>query len=292
MTAETLRDDVRVGDIFLDDAYGRGCVPAHLARLIREWDRTRVGAVYLSLRPDGSLACLDGWHRVCAARTVEGEDTTLPARVYIDLTVQEEAGLFTSFNKDRKALKPGELFRSRLACGEPEAIAIDTIVRSAGLRVSLDGSPGAGMIQAVSALDSVYTRHGGSALRMVLNILKDAMGTGDGAIQGSVMQGLAEFLLRYRDECDVDRLQMVLSNTSNPKLIGMANYIRSVSLGADMRTALGQGILQLYNTGLRRNQLPEWKRFVYGPAGREAAQARMPKVHAALAAARERKTTS
>ena len=264
---ETLRDDVRVGDIFMDDAYGRPLREGHLDRLTRAWDRSRAGVLYLSMRSDGSFACLDGWHRCCACRAVEGDEAALPARVYFDLDLRAEAALFAAFNKDRAAVKPGELFRSRMAAGEPAALEIHKIVTELGLSLSYTGKPSANTIQAISSIESVYSKYGGKMLRDVLLTLRNCMGDGAGAIQSSVIKGLAQFVIRYAAEMDMARLYAVLSANSTPRLVGMANSIRSIMPGTQMEVGVGMAILQLYNTGLKSKHLPPWQTRAYTPEG-------------------------
>lgn len=259
---ETLRDDVRVGDIFLDEEYGRLPRTVNIERMASEWDRARVGAIYLSMRPDGRFAVLDGNHRVMACRVVEGDDATLPARIYLDLTLKEEADLFTAFNRDRAQPRPGDVFRARLAAGDKGAIEIKNIVESLGLRLALDGQAADGAINAIAAIEKIYQQYGANGLREVLLTLRNTMGTGASAIQAPVLKALAAFMVRYyaHPHFDKARLYGVLSTHSPAQLKALSRTIQSTSSAIDSGTANGMAILTLYNDKLRKGALPEWRR--------------------------------
>lgn len=274
---ETLRDDVRVKDIFVDWSYGRPLRHANVEKLMRNWDRQRIGAVYLSLREDGTFACLDGWHRVCACRAVEGEMATVPARVYIDLTPTEEAELFSAFNKDRAALTPGELFRSRLSANERQAHEIYDIVKSIDLDISFDGASGKRVIQGVATLDKIYEQYGPDMLREVYLTMAGTLGDDSGSLSSAVAKGLAAFLVRYGEQADRKRVHDILSTSSVPRLKMLASQMKAVTPSIDVVTGIGMGLLQLYNTGLRSNHLPPWQMKVYSPIVIDKVRARSTK---------------
>ena len=271
---ETLRDDVRVGDIFLDETYGRPPRTTHLETMAREWNRDLVGVVYLSMRDDGKFAVLDGNHRVMACRIAEGDDATIPAYIYMDLTIEEEALYFHDFNRKRKALFPEDEFKAALVAGDHEALAINAVVESLGLHIGgvrVGGGTSEGFVSGIRALQAVYQSHGENGLREVLLTLRDSMGTGPSAIQATIVRGLALFAARYyeMESFDRSRLLAVLSTHSPAQLKSLAMNIRAGSPTIDAATSIGMAILQVYNHGLRGHLLPPWQSNVYGPAARE-----------------------
>lgn len=285
---DTIREDVRISETFLDETYGRVPKPRDVEKLVREWDREKVGVIYLSLRDDGRFAVIDGNHRISALRVIHGEDAVIRALVFIDKTVQEEAYLYNGFNRDRKRQTPGQLFKSRLAELEPAAVDIHQIVTSLGLDIAFDGVTADKKIKAVGALDSIYRRHGGSILRDVVLTLRNTMGDGEGALQAHVMLGLAAFLERYRYLLDFDpaRLYAILSTHSPAQIKQLSHTIRAGSdLTVDSYGATGMAILQIYNKGLRSKQLPAWQGGVVGEASKERSR---PARVAAMQAGRQR----
>jgi hypothetical protein len=266
---ETLRDDVRVGDIFLEEEYGRPLKGPKVNALTAKWDRDRVGVVYLSLRGNGKFACLDGWHRITACRAAEGDEATLPARVYFDLTIAEEAGLFNAFNRDRTKLSAAEIFRSRLVEGEHQAHAIYDIVRAIGLDISFDGRDGEGLIQGVATLDHIYERYGGDMLRETYLTMSGTMGNESSALSADVAKGLAAFLLRYGDRADRNLLHDILATNTARRIKMHASGIKVEAPGLNASTACGMALLRLYNDRVKRGtRLAPWQTIVHGN-GRE-----------------------
>lgn len=273
--SDTLQEEVRVADIFLDEEYGRPLSEKWVATLASEWNRQALGVVYLSLRDDGMYACLDGNHRVAACRQVEGEDATVPARVYIDLTPKQEAGLYLEYNKNRRAPTQGDVFRAELPTGYKPALEIAQVVESLGLIVGVDGQKGEAKIPAISALRYVHRTHGVNGLRKTLLTIRNTMGTGEGTFQADIIKAVAGFYARYAREPQFDesRLYGVLSSTSASALKGQAYAIRTTSPNMNTWSAMGMAILERYNYGLKKNHLPPWQRHVYGEAGLELQQA-------------------
>ena len=261
MTEQLLREDVRVGDIILDDSYGRPLSGRNVENLMGKWDRRKVGVIYVSLRSDGRYACLDGWHRVTACRAVEGEDATMPSRVYIDLTIPEEAALFTSFNRDRRALSAGELFRSRLAANEKQAHDIYAIVRDIGLDISFDGRDGEGLIQGVATLDHIYRMYGGDMLREVYLTMSGTMGNDSSSLSADVAKGLAAFLVRYGDTADRTKLHDILATNTARRLKMHAQGIRVENPGMTPGIAVGIALLRLYNEANKKKRLGPWPQY-------------------------------
>lgn len=265
----TLEEYAPVAKIFVDDAYARALSDTHVQRLVSEWDRDKLGVVYLSLRDDGRYACLDGHHRVTACRIVEGEDARIPARVYIDLSVEQEAELFDAYNRIRRRPTPNQTLKARIAYGDRTALSVQAIVQQCGLTISFDGRPGKGTLKAVAALEAAYLQHGHAMLQDVLVTLRRGWG-GDGAeITGTSIKGLAAFLLRYNGACDRARLLTILQANSPTQMLAKANAWRSLSPSMQEFAAWGRALRELYNDGLRSRQLPEWEERRQGEAAKE-----------------------
>jgi hypothetical protein len=258
---ETLREDVPVGDIVLDVGYGRQPNTGHIKKLADDWDDSRAGVVYLSLRDDGTMACLDGWHRVQALREARGSKATIPARVYFDLTVAGEAALYTAFNRDRRALQPIEVFRSRLVAGDARARAIDAVVRRCGLSVNTDPAPG--HIAAVRSIEIIYEMGGEDLLGKVLTVLTNAWGNERTTYNGFALFGVAHFLVRY-PHCDEGRLVEVISRYRPNEMHAKARQMQQIVAHDARGTAWGRVLLVEYNKRLRR-PLPEWQEYIQSP---------------------------
>lgn len=274
-TDETFMETVAVSRIFTDDTYARPTTQANIDRMAANYSTKAAGAVYLSLRSDGSYACLDGMHRVQACRAALGELATIDAKVYIDLTIEEEAGLFSDFNKERRTLWPGQVLRSDLAANKPYAHEIRNMLMGLGLDIAFDNEPDDNKIQAVSALVQLHRQNGVDLLREVVTLLRDTRSadgvTPTGAIQANVMKGLSAFLVRYRDTMDRDRLVTVLNENSNSRLIAQSHGMMEMSPGTNVPAGVGMALLNDYNKGIRSKakMLGPWMRNAYGPVGIE-----------------------
>lgn len=278
-----------VGELFHDNVYSRPLSESRVASIAAKFDFNALGALYVSLRGDGRYAVLDGCHRHAAAIRVGVK--LLPCRVYIDLTIEQEAGLFTIFNRDRRAMKPGEVFRGRLASGDQKAIDIRDVVRSTGFDVGLNGSHDVGRIGAVAAVEAVYTMMGPEMLREVLQLIADTWGTDDNRGHSDVaVRGLSAFLVRYRDHQNFHRARLIdrLQLTGPTTLIANSGAFRKVVYGIDPPQAFGRTVLGVYNKSLREgSQLPEWVARAYSEiakasiaTGRDKANESRKKTHA------------
>lgn len=266
--ASKQRDDfdydlVRVGDCFIDMAYGREVEDRALAKF-DTWSDKMAGAIVLSLRDDGRFAILDGGHRLTKYRMMHGDDAQMRALIYIDLTVAEEADLWSGFNRDRKKTQPSEEFKSDLTALRPDAIEIQSILDSLGLHFAARGASKENAIEGIETVRKLHRDYGTNSVREILRTLRDSMGTGEGAIQAMIIKGLASFATRYYGlpTFDKARLEMILTTHSAAQIKSLASTIRSASGNADMTSCIGMALLQLYNHGLRRQQLPPWQATV------------------------------
>lgn len=257
---ETIRDDVRVGDCFLDPAYSRPLNDRHAEMIASEWKDNSAGVIYVSMRDDGRFAVLDGAHRVAAYRSLHGDDARLPAKIYIDLSPREEAALWSDYNKKRRAPTPADVFRSDLAAGDQEALAINNILETLDLHFSLDQGPKDKGIQAISAVRKMYRQYNAAMVVRVLGIISAAQGDGQGAIQGFMINGLAAFMDRYRQHQDYneDHLLGVL-NTHSPAQIRSLAHTICATTPTSAESAIGMAILEVYNRGMRKKALPPWQ---------------------------------
>lgn len=253
-------DYVRVGDCFIDMAYGREVDDRALEKF-DTWDDKMVGAISLSLRNDGRYAILDGGHRLTKYRMLHGDDAQMRALIYIDLTLEAEASIWSGLNRNRKKTTPAEEFHADLAAKYPDALEIQSILDSLGLHFHGRGLPKEAAIEGVETVRRIYRNYGTNSLREILLTLRDSMGSGEGAIQAGVITGLAAFSTRYYGlpMFEKTRLEEVLSTHSPAQIKSLAATIRSASGKADMASCIGMAILQMYNHGLRRKQLPPWQ---------------------------------
>jgi hypothetical protein len=224
----------------------------------RKQTQDNMGIITLTLQPTGRYNCVDGNHRVALARTLGME--IILARIAIDLSPEQEASLFEMIHTVNLPTAQ-DRFRARLYRYDPVAMDIQRILRHNGLDIAPSKRTVPGKLVAVAALDTVYVQMGPAALRMVIEVIVAAWGTDDSrAYVGTMIQGMAVFLLRYSNKLDRSRLIEKLQTVTPARLMAEA-----VSNGVAVREApsskVGKVILRLYNHGLRSNSkflLPDW----------------------------------
>ncbi len=126
-----------VSDLVIDERYQRaltGKGRSAIQRIANDWDWSKYQPILVASTPDGNLAVVDGQHRAHAGK-LAGLDR-LPAMV-VPMTPEQQAAAFTSVNTDRIRLDRAQIFKARLAAGDPLAIEADRICTAAGCRLML-----------------------------------------------------------------------------------------------------------------------------------------------------------
>jgi hypothetical protein len=253
---QTLPDVAPIAKTFVDDRYARPIHEPLVRKLLREWDERALGTIMLSLRPDGWFAIIDGQHRIEAAKRMHM--TELPARIYIDLTVEEEARLYRLFAV-RKQQSTMDRFRAGIVEGDPGLLRIRRIVEALGMRVQ-SGHYGEGSLAAVGTLARVYARYGPDMLDLVLRTLYAAFGRDSRAYSHAMLNGLAAFIVRYEEHCDWVRLVRRMKEEGlqeiNQRLFAIKRAFRNPGSSDPI---VGQIIVDIYNKHLTANRLMPWE---------------------------------
>ncbi len=255
---DTLDERVPIKVMFADPSYSRPIDRSFVTKLARGWDRSKAGVVYLSLRADGRYAIIDGCHRVEACKLAEGGDAVLPARVFIDLSLGQEAALWDACNRYRRRPRQTDVFRARLVAGDEAATRIAQAVKQAGLKLDLDSRQHGASIVAVTALEQAHQRLGDHGLVIVLGILREAFEDDERGYQAPAIDGLSMVWSRYGSTINRGRLIEALRRVGATRLLTLAHEYRAVHLGMPVAGAWARVAVLQYNRGLRSNVLPEW----------------------------------
>jgi hypothetical protein len=93
--------------------------------------------LHVSKRADGRFYVIDGQHRLLAIRLrnsfeVPDEDPIkrIEVKLYVGLTHEEEAELYKELNQTRTALKPFARFKMECVRGNPQALALLTLLQA------------------------------------------------------------------------------------------------------------------------------------------------------------------
>jgi hypothetical protein len=259
---------LKICDLEIEPRAQRPYSEKRAQRYANEFDPDYVGVLQISEREDGRLYIIDGQHRVGAMRILGWDDQRAECKVHRGLTLADEARLFNHYNDFARPTR-FDNFMVRITARDPDAVAIDEIVRGIGLCWQMGGEMATkeGRISCVASLEGVYRGLNYSAktrqpivLRDVLLLAKGAWGLQRDAFRGEIVQGLGAFLLRYGAKVDKEHLRKRLASADGGALglIGKARTVRSLEGGA-VASGFAKVLVLLYNKGLGQNKLPGWQ---------------------------------
>lgn len=259
--AELTTEWVEVSRIFVDPLYQRNVHEPLVRHIAETFDPKAMHVVVLSRRPGGSLAVIDGNHRILALKRRFTDDFRLrvEAKVLNGLTREQEAELFVKLNgnQNRKKTTDRDEFRAALAAHDPESEAIVRMVEDAGLTLNLDSksTTDARHIMAVSALRRIV--HQGGDLRVILRMADSAWPDDHRAHAGFMLSALHWFLRRYAGMFSEHELLDRLSQISINTILQKASQFRPNQV-VSRDDALGRALLDIYNARRRSGALPAW----------------------------------
>ena len=244
------------GKLTVDPRYQRDVIPARVKALADQLDLDGLGVFVVSRRSDGTLAIIDGQHRLEALKAHDWQnDWKVECRVYEGLDLEQEAELYRQLNNTR-SLCSWDFYKAGLVSGDTQCLAVDAVAKSCGLRVS--NQSGDGRICCVATLRKVYAQFGGDALKHALKIATSSWGHTAGAVEKEIVHGLSIVFDRYNGKIDQPWLIKKLAKSpGGPSgLLGRARGLKEVQT-APVYRIVSQQIIALYNKGKRTGTLDE-----------------------------------
>jgi hypothetical protein len=281
ITSESTLPTVQVGNpsstfawidasrIEVDEGYQRNLNEKRVHQIVRSFDPDVFGVVWVSEREDGSIACLDGQHRVAAALLLNpGQSVWVPSLVYTGLSSDDEARIFFKMNRHRLAPTAIDGWRARLSFNDPDVLAMKGILDQFGIEVVMGGTGGRIAFNQVIAVSEVEGLYKAGILPVVLTVIDEAWKGEKNAHKGLHMRGISVFLRTFNDYfadagvggLRMDRLITTLASLGVDGLERTAAFYRQ-SIGAPPSTALARAIHDRFNKGLSgksRVRLPQW----------------------------------
>lgn len=147
-----------------------------ILRIAKFWDWDLCQPLVVSRRPDGTQWIVDGQHRLAAA-VLRGDIQQLPCFICNYPDAATEAQRFVDFNRNRKALKPLDLWKAAVAAEEPDTMAIIGALDAAGMHVhhsSNNHSMPPGAVTAIGALQRTVAKYGVNVLQVSLMAIAKA----------------------------------------------------------------------------------------------------------------------
>lgn len=257
-------EELHAGDFYTDYNVQRSLQEPRVAEMAADFRPDSMGLITASLRPDGRIAILDGQHRIMAARAAR-YDGPIVTRVFEQLTVQEEAGLFLTLNKSR-AVSTIDKFKVRITLGDPIATNINKILKAYGLNVNFANTKSTNTIGAVVTLEKVYhgagVRDGGHHADLIDRVVGTLIAAYNGDTRPAVfsrpmIEGLGIFHATYGKRIDKERLVDALSGIQ-PRQVATRARTRRDALGGSIGENAAEVMLEIYNHR-RKDKLPPFK---------------------------------
>lgn len=252
--AESEIKNVSLDTLNVDRSYQRDVSITLVEQIRNNWDEVASELILVSKRDDGTLWIVNGQHRTAAAR-LKGEKK-IWARVVSGLGPEQEAALRLKTNV-RLTDRPLERFRAQVRAGDPESLAIVSIVKRVGSHVNESPSAEEG-INSITTLEAIYRVDDGALLLSTLEFVKDTFGEirGKSAIS-YILRSVAWFLMRHSD-ANMERVAANLKGIGPAALDRHARTIQA-TMGGALWLNYYRSMIELYNEGLGEKSRLEWR---------------------------------
>lgn len=225
--------------LFVDETYQRPPT-SFVKRIVRDFNPALVNCLCVSERSKTRYAIIDGQTRWLGMAELGKKEA--PCLVFHGLSPAEEAMLFGLFQTERRGVTSASLFKSKVAAGDPVAVAIDEVITNLGWEIPEQKSSAPNTLQAPAALMYVYHgcatgkaakgQHNPQLLAQVLEVIEQAWPKRPATAKGAEMiRGLGFFLRRQQQsdkprEIDLERLALRLGRQQPSELFDRARKLR------------------------------------------------------------------
>jgi hypothetical protein len=256
--------------------YQRTLSESRSKKMAEAFDPVACGTLLVSKR-DGRYVVVDGNHRLTALKALGIEEW--PCVVMHQADISDEAGLFVKVNKDRIRPTSLDLFKARLAEGDPVVRGIVDVCDTLGVALGGGGNHSAQPMRsrAVSSLERVYMMGGPMLLAEVIRVCTKAWPEEPRHLDGDLVIGVAAFLTYYRGHANFDRQRAIEKFSARPLLAlrqraatlgnrGNGNTYRHDGGGLAGAPGWVKTLVEAYNIKLQSKKLEEptlsgWKKL-------------------------------
>jgi hypothetical protein len=246
---------VELKQLRIDPLYQRDLIADFVEQMADNWDIVTAGTIVVSKRPNGDLFIVDGQHRAAAA--VRAGESHILAQVLDEPSAEEEARLRLKGNF-KKTDRIYEVFRARIAAGDPKAKKIKSILKNLDTQINYSPTAESG-INAVAAIEKLYDLDDGVTLIRILSLLKDLFGPISPEYASSnTLKALAWFTARHELEIDQERFNRLLK-AMGPSALGRSGRAHKASMGGSLWMNTYRALVTMYNEGLTDANKLEWR---------------------------------
>lgn len=213
--------------IVSDHKYQREEKDSHIAEIASRFDWRKFGVIACAKRTNGMFYAIDGQQRLNAALRFDPPPAKVPVVWFPYERVEREADDFGGINETRKSLHPLEKHRARLTAKQPDALAIERALDTAGFTLSYGGD-GAEMrsITSVASVYRIYNEFGEDGLLHMLVILREAWPNYRLSVSSLILNGLLDVAVEQNGTFERARVVGALKRTDPTKILAKANEIK------------------------------------------------------------------
>jgi hypothetical protein len=212
-------------------------------------DFSKLGALTVSQREDGTYSLIDGQRRVAALKHRGLGTYRVRCLVYQGLTVEQEAELFLGLNNTR-VVHSLDRFAVGVTAGHAECLGINAVLKRIGWRVGRASGPGVAV--STEAMGKIWRADpSGAMLARVVGVLNEAFGRDRNTLSGHVVSGVGAFLAKNQvdDKQLIDKLRAKFASPLN--LLSMARSRRETE-GGSVASNIATVIARTYEARRKR----------------------------------------
>ena len=222
-------EKIPIKNLVSNQDYQRNLSQGHIEKAAENFDLYQINPVKVSRR-DGVNYVFNGQHTIEIVAKVSGSrETPVWCMIYDDLSYSHEADIFANQMKFVKALQPYEVFMANLEANNPDQLMIRDLVESYGLTIGTKRAPG--VICAVSALESIYSKYGVHVLSRVLRLIIGAWEGDINSFSANILNAVAKICVLFKGELNEEVFKEKVGAISIKALTRTAKERRPGSMG-------------------------------------------------------------
>lgn len=230
--------------------YQRPIKEAWVSEIVKKWNELEANPPKVSYR-DGAYWVFDGQHTIAARlRRNGGKDLHVLCEVYHGLKKEDEAALFSRYNRNRKNVSRSEMAKADLISGDQRTTEVVRTIRNQGFDICFTKHNGGRQITAIGKVFQIWDKDGEKGLSYILKLIADTWGDDTNACNSAIIGGVAEFYRAFGSDPGFSRAKFIKKlGLVSPAIIIREG--RELTVGGDKRFA--KRILYHYNKGSRQN---------------------------------------
>lgn len=183
-----------------------------IASVAAKFDWRLCAPLVVSRRTDDALVIIDGQHRWTAV-CMRSDIPQLPCCVFRYANIEEEARMFIVANRARKPINRLDDYYAALAAADEDALEIQSLVTSAGLRVARSTSATAwraGEMAFTSSIANAIRKFGSGVTSAALTDMAAAFPNQKLTHGGAIFGGIVRIMSQPEPDFDPDQLMSAL----------------------------------------------------------------------------------